>query len=207
MSSEPRRARLAAALLVSLCAACASSRLTQEPGLVPSWDRRHPADVPHVDVVLHARQLRFDVPVGTYFAPRWSRRSTAKQLDRVLAEFPFLQPAAAGATPYRLAIEATHATGGSKRWSKVGKMSNYLIPCVEETAVELEGRLLRDGQVVKTYEAVGTYKTKRHLLFLLWPLTWKNRAPGATTADTFRDLFLQVERDAAAWRATAQAVP
>ena len=50
---------------------------------------------------------------------------------------------------------------------------------------------------MKTYEAVGSYKIKRHLIFLVAPWMWGYRVPSNTMEDTFRDLFLQIHRDAA----------
>jgi hypothetical protein len=199
-----------ATLVCASLVGCATSRLTQEPGLVnaappidPAATVASAAGIPRVAIVLYARQLRFDVPVSSYFGPHWKRRSTAKRLGSAVAEFPFLIVAATDgssgthtAAPYRLVIEASHATGGNKKWSKLSKLTNYLVPSVEESAVELEGRLMRDGALVKTYEARGTYKTKKHLLFVLAPWMWKLSVPSRTTADTFRDLFLQVQRDA-----------
>ena len=158
----------------------------------------HP-QLPPITVVLYARQLRFDTPVDTYLGPHWSKRSTQSQLEKVASEFPFLQaPDAPNArpTPYRLVIEATHATDGNKRLSKISSMTKYLFPSTEHVAVELEGRLSRDGALIKTYEATGTYKTRKHLLFLLWPPAWGLGTSGDTTADTFRDLLLQIEQDA-----------
>jgi hypothetical protein len=171
---------------------------------VTAWDpaqRASTANLPSITVLLYARQLRFDVPVSAFIGPHWSKRATQRQLERVAAEFPFLRYGSTTGpeeTPYRLVIEATHATGGSKRMNTISRFTKYLIPCAEESAVELEARLSREGAPLKTYEAVGRYQTKRHLLFLLVPMRWNLSAPGETTADTFRDLFLQVERDAAA---------
>jgi hypothetical protein len=164
---------------------------------------------------MRPRQLKFDTPTSGHFGPNWKKRSLGKKLQSVLDEFPFVTMAPADETgeppelprPYALVIEATHATEGSAGWSKVSSMSKYIIPSAELSAVELEGRLLRDGALVKAYEARGTYKTRKHLLFLLAPWMWKLGAPGATAQDTFRDLLAQVERDAAAWSGGATASP
>ena len=189
-----------AAFTILCLSGCASTRLTQEPGLVAMRDSQgaHPA-LPKITVVLYTRQLRFDTPVDTYVSPHRSKRSTQQKLDRVAHEFPFLQAQGAPdavATPYRLTIEATHATGGNKKLSWISSMTKYLIPSTEHAAVELEARLLRDGTLMKTYEATGTCKTRKHLLFLLAPWMWGVGTAGDTTADTFRDLFLQIEQDA-----------
>ena len=193
--------RFGAVIAILCLAGCASRRLTQEPGLVAMRDPQaaHPS-LPKISVVLYARQLRFDTPVDTYLAAHWSKRSTQRKLERVAAEFPFLQAEGApdaAATPYRLVIEATHATGGNKKMSKISSMTKYIIPSTEHVAVELEGRLSRDGTPMKTYEATGTYRTQKHLLLLLVPWRWGLGVSGNTTADTFRDLILQIERDAA----------
>ncbi len=182
-------------------AGCASSRLTQEPGLVTAGhrvDASGPSTTPTVSVILHTRQLRFDAPVGSYFGPHWANSTTQKRLEQVLGEFPFLQPAApdAARSPYRLVIEATHATSGNKRLSTISSFTKYLIPCSEQHAVELVAVLLRGATPLKTYQSVGTYTTKRHLVFLLLPMRWGLRVAGDTTTDTFRDLFLQLQRDA-----------
>ena len=189
-----------AAVAILCLFGCASTRLTQEPGLVAIRNAQDPRpELPKITVVLYTRQLRFDTPVDTYFSPHWSKRSTRQQLDQVAREFPFLQAEGApdaAATPYRLAIEATHATDGNKKLSKISRLTKYLIPSTEHVAVELEARLSRDGTLMKTYEATGTYKTRKHLLLLLAPWMWGVGTSGDTTADTYRDLFLQIERDA-----------
>jgi len=188
-------------LLTSLClSGCATRPLTQQPGLVTTWDRSRDTrpSLPAIAVLLHTRQLRFDTPVSAYVGPHWTQRATLKQLERVLREFPFLQSTTSGSddTRYRLVIEATHATYGDKRLSAISKFTKYLIPSSERNAVELEATLSRDETLLKTYEAVGTYTTKRHVLYLLLPMTWGLHVRGETTAQTFRDLFLQIERDA-----------
>jgi hypothetical protein len=184
-------------------AGCATRPLSQQPGLVTGWDRAahpHPS-LPSIAVLIHTRQLRFDTPVAAYVGPHWAQRATLKQLEQVLQEFPFLHPSAPESnptqTPYRLVIEATHATYGDQRLSAIAKFTKYLIPSSERNAVELDAVLSKDGVPLKTFEAVGTYTTKRHLLYLLLPMTWGLNVKGETTAQTFRDLFLQIERDAA----------
>lgn len=190
-------------LLPSLCVAgCATRPLGHQPGLVTGWNQSqhtHPS-LPSIAVLIHTRQLRFDTPVAAYVGPQWAQRATRQQLERVLREFPFLHPATPESTKsptsYQLVIEATHATYGDKRLNTISKFTKYLVPSSERNAVELDAILLKDGVPLKTFEAVGTYTTKRHLLYLLLPMTWGLNVKGETTAQTFRDLFLQIERDA-----------
>ena len=189
-------------VLTIFVAGCARGRLAHEPGLVTDWDHQPfpaMAQPPELSLILHTRHLMFDKPSSSPVSKWWSKRKVRKQLGDVMEEFPFLGQAQweAKAAPYQLEIEATHAIQGSSFRSSLSSMTKYIIPVSETGVIELEAWLSRDGQPLKTYEAVGNYTIKRHLIFLILPWMWGPRVPSNTIEDTFRDLFLQIQRDAA----------
>ncbi len=182
---------------------CAQHRLAQEPGLVTQWDRRQPlasdAPAPDITLVLRTRYLKFGQPADPSMAKWWSKHKVREQLTDVMGEFPCLARARwdgeeAGA--YRLVIEATHAIRGRKFLNALSSTSRYVIPSSSTGAIELDALVARGDALLKRYDAVGTYAIKRHALFLLAPMWWGYRVPSATMEDTFRDLFLQLQRDA-----------
>ena len=190
-------------VLAMLVTGCANTRLSHEPGLVTAWDGgSFPAmeQPPEISLILHTRYLSFGQPSDSPVGKWWSKKKVRKQLEDVMGEFPFLGEAQWDAkdTSYRLVIEATHAIRGSKFHSGLSSTTKYIIPVSEKGFVELEAWLYRDAQLLETYEAVGSYKMKRHLLFLLVPWMWGTRVPSNTMEDTFRDLFLQIQEDATA---------
>ena len=191
-----------AVLGLSVCmAGCANTRLSHEPGLVTGWDRQpFPAmeRPPELSLVLHTRHLAFGQPSYSPVSKWWSKHKIRKQLKDVEGAFPFLSHAQWDGqdTPYRLEIEATHAIRGSKFRSELSSTTKYIIPVSEQGFVELDAWLYRGSELLGTYEAVGSYKRSRHLLFLLVPWMWGYQVPSHTMEDTFRDLFLQIQQDA-----------
>lgn len=183
-----------------LVAGCAQTRLSQEPGLVRGWDRSQaPAALhtPTISLELYSRHLSFGEPVESPIGKWWTKRSVRQQLEDTLDEFPFLARAAwnDNTIPSRLVIEATHATQGNKKLHWLSETTKYVIPCTYQASVALEARLFHGPTLVKRYEAVGTYRVRRHLLWLLTPWTWHPRALTETMKDTFRDLLLQLQQD------------
>lgn len=196
------RAWLGILVLAIVVAGCARGRLSHEPGLVTDWDHQPfpaMAQPPELSLILHTRHLMFHRPSSSPVSKWWSTHKVRKQLNDVMGEFPFLGRAQweATAAPYQLEIEATHAIQGSSFRSSLSSMTKYIIPASETGVIELEAWLSRDGQPLKTYEAVGNYTIKRHLIFLILPWMWGKSVPSDTIEDTFRDLFLQIQRDAA----------
>ena len=189
-------------VLAMLVTGCANTRLSHEPGLVTAWGGGpFPAMTrpPELALILHTRHLAFGQPSSSLVSKWWSKKKIRKQLKDVEGEFPFLSRAQwdAKGTPYRLEIEATHAIRGSKFHSGLSSTTKYIIPVSEKAFVELEAWLYRGPELLNTYEAVGSYKIKRHLLFLLVPWMWGYKVPSTTMEDTFRDLFLQIQQNAA----------
>jgi len=120
-----------------------------------------------------------------------------KQMRAVMEEFPCLARAIwDGEAPYQLAIEATHAVRGSAVWAFFNRTSYSLIPSSDESEIELIAAVARGDRRLAVYEATGTYRTKRHLFWVLLPPAWKRQVPRRTAEDTFRDLFLQIQQDA-----------
>jgi hypothetical protein len=182
-----------------LVSGCARARLSQEPGLL-TQPRQAAArgPVPRLSLTVHPRHLEFDSPAGAGFIKPWYKSKLRAELDAVLGEFPVLANASWDApdAPYRLVIEATHAVRGSGMRNKIASTVHFLIPSSDTGHVELEADLFRGAQRLKSYEASGSYKSTRHLLFLLTPWLWRTGLPAAVMRDTFRDLLLQLERDA-----------
>ena len=181
-----------------------------------AWDRAPltaAAPAPDLAVKLYTRHLSFGEPGESPFSKWWTKRKLHEQLKDVKAEFPFLaharwEPAEdAEEAPYRLVIEATHAIEGNKTLHWFSATSRYLIPSSETGVIDLHGRVYRGETLLKAYDAVGRYRNKRHLVFLALPWLWGYRVPSRTMEDTFRDLFLQVQRDAATLFSTRGAPP
>jgi hypothetical protein len=195
-----------------LASGCSRARLSQEPGLVTSWDRQRPAasaPAPIIALAVHPRHLEFDAPASAGLAKPWYKRKLRAQVEEVVGEFPFLANARWASSddltsevpieaPYRLVVEATHAVRGSGMRNKIASTVHFVIPSSDKGYVELEADVYRGAERLKTYEATGSYKTTRHLLFLLAPWMWRTGVPQATMRDTCRDLFLQIQRDASA---------
>jgi len=171
---------------------------------VSAWDRAPlttSAPAPDLAVMLYTRHLMFGEPAESLVSKWWTKQKLHEQLRDVQDEFPFLaqaqwEPADETGIPYRLVIEATHAIEGKKLLSVVSATSRYVIPSAQTGVIDLRGRLSRGQTLLKTYEAVGRYRCKRHLVFLALPWMWGYKVPSRTMEDTFRDLFLQIQRDA-----------
>ncbi len=187
------------AIAVSLTG-CAQTRLSHEPGLVTTWDRRPlpPTTFPTtLPVILHTRYLEFDQPSDPSFEKWWSKYKVRHQLEDVIGEFPFLALVSSDEAPTgdRVVVEATHAIRGNKFLNTISQSTHYAIPSSARGAIELDARVYRNGQPPTSYSAVGTYAIKRHILFLALPFLWGYKVPARTMEDTFRDLFLQIQRD------------
>jgi hypothetical protein len=197
------RMRLSALLTLScalLCTGCAYTHLSQHPDLAPS---RTPADevisaAPKVQVVLYFRELKFNAPDTGFFSSHWSKSSAQRKLTRVLKEFSaFTADLDASAVPSRMVIEATHDTEGNLKVSTLCRLTKYIVPCTEEHRIVVDAVLTREGQAPKTYEAAGSYRVRKHLLWLLLPFRWHRSVPGDTAMNAFRDVLIQAERDVA----------
>lgn len=94
-----------------------------------------------------------------------------------------------------MVIEATHAIRGNKFLNTVSQSTYCAIPSSSRGVIELDARVYRTGQPPTSYSAVGTYAIKRHVLLLALPFVWGYKVPARTMEDTFRDLFLQIQRD------------
>jgi hypothetical protein len=187
------------AIAVSLTG-CAQTRLSHEPGLVATWNRQPlPAtsSPAKLTLMLYTRYLEFDQPSDPSIAKWWSKHKVRHQLEDVIGEFPFLTLATSDGIPPedRVVVEATHAIRGNKFLNTISQSTHYLIPSSARGVIELDARVYRTNQPPTFYEAVGTYAIKRHALFLALPFLWGYKVPARTMEDTFRDLFLQIQRD------------
>jgi len=129
----------------------------------------------------------------------WSKRKVQEQLQTTMDAYPFLRQRTANtaSAPYRLVIEATHRVEGSKFVHAVGQMSYHVIPSTERRSFELEGRVYRNAEKLRTYEAAEFYQTRRQILFLATPWLWRPSLSAEAMQDAFRRLFQQIQTDAA----------
>ena len=112
-----------------------------------------------------------------------------------MRDFPFLVPTNTSDTPYLLHIESTHKSQGNFFLGMISAVSLCAIPFREDDSIEIVARLYRGKEILKTYEASGGFQARCHLFYFVsrkWPL----HEPVSVIADTFRDLFLQIEGDA-----------
>lgn len=179
---------------------CAQTPLSHEPGLVTTWNRQPlPATSfpTKLTLILYTRYLEFDQPSDPSLEKWWSKHKVRHQLEDVMGEFPFLAPVASDEVPTgdRVVVEATHAIRGNKPLNTISQSTHYLIPSSARGVIELDAWVYRDSRLLNTYEAVGTYAIKRHLLFVALPFLWGYKVPARTMEDAFRDLFLQIQRD------------
>jgi hypothetical protein len=183
-----------------LVSSCANTHLTQHPGLASSRPPASPSApaAPAVSVVLYPRKLKFNAPATGFLGSHRSAYAMRGRLNTVLKEFPAFALEREGVSaPYRLVIEATQSIDGNKSLSTLCGMSKYLIPCREEHQIVMDAVLTRGGQSPKTYEATGSYRVRKHLLWLLVPFKWHRDVPSRTAMDAFRDILIQAERDVA----------
>lgn len=198
-SARTRIALLASLLILT---GCAQRRLTHEPGLVSAWDRSQPfpadSPSPQIALVIHPRYLEYGKPTEPGVAKWWSKHKVRHQVDDVIGEFPFLRQARPTdvEAPYRLEIEATHAIRGNKTLHWFSGATYGLIPEKATGVIELDAVVAQGVQALKSYTATGSYAITRQALLMLLPMKWGYKVPAATMEDTFRDLFLQIQRDA-----------
>lgn len=180
---------LAIAILSLQTIGCATSILgpTHSPGLVDNWSQRS-----EPVLTMEAPPIDLGVQVDTTFkgrpVPGWSNAMSQKNyrewFRNQLKYFPILSGADYDLpnAPYRLEV-----TG---MWS--------LLTSGQETSLELQGVLYRNGTPVRTYKAKGSHRVDMRLIGM--PRKYPNRLglfKRVPTYDgTIRDLLLQIERDA-----------
>jgi hypothetical protein len=186
-----------------LAPGCAYKQLAHQPGLTHAAHAQaaDPAVTPNVSLVLHARYLQFGKPLGPSLEKWWAKQQIhlRKRLEEKCAGVPFLKAARWDApdAAYRIVLETTFDTRGSKARYAVTEFSKYLIPSSDEGVVWVVARLYRKGALLREYEAQGTYRTRRHLIFALLPMLWHSKVPATVAEDTVRDVFLEIAQDAA----------
>jgi len=114
-----------------------------------------------------------------------------------MREFPFMASVKLETSdaPYRLEIDATHAIRSNPWMTILSVWSLFLIPSRTEASLELAARLYHSSRLLKTYQAMGSYQSTAHLVFL--PVSFRRQSIALRSKeDTFRDLFLQIQRDA-----------
>jgi hypothetical protein len=123
-----------------------------------------------------------------------AKRAVERGCDAALKRLPFLSQAKRrhNSAPYRLVIEATHATRRDQRKVVLSALTLFLIPTHQELSLELEAHLYQNSTLLKTYEAAGTHRFHLHLFNGLS----SHSIPEQTIQDTFCDLFLQIQQDA-----------
>ena len=82
-----------------------------------------------------------------------------------------------------------------KSWrEELSIFSLFIIPYHVERRIEVRARLFKKEQLLRTYESVGSYRVRIHLVFL--PLgIWQRRVEAETRRDTLRDVLLLMQRD------------
>ena len=185
-----------------LAAGCAYQPIAQKPelGLSTGLAASAFAIQPDVSLALYTRFLSFGSPLGPSMEKWWAKQQThlRTRVDAIARQTPWLasarwdDPKAA----YRLVLETTFDTRGNKARYLLTDFSKYLIPSSDEGVVSVTARVYRGPTELHTYEAEGTYRTRRHILFLLLPLFWHGQVPGKVAQDTVKDVLLEITNDA-----------
>ncbi len=199
------------AVLGAFALGCAYKPLTQTSGPVQSAASLDSAVVksagalpssltPAISLSLHARYLHFGKPMGPSMEKWWAKQQTKlrARVQDMQCQTPWLVSARwddAEAID-RLVLETTFDTRGSKARYWITEFSKYLVPSSDEGVVSVRARVYRKGALVREYEAEGTYRTRRHLIFLFLPMMWHSTVPGKVAENTIQDALLAVEHDA-----------
>ena len=188
--------------MLCLVTSCAYQALAQKPGLVLSMDlaASAPAIKPDVSLTLYTRFLSFGSPLGPSMEKWWAKQQThlRSRVDVIARQTPWLasarwdDPKAA----YRLVLETTFDTRGNKARYMLTDFSKYLIPSSDEGVVSVTARVSHGPTELHAYEAEGTYRTRRHILFLLLPMLRHGQVPGKVAEDTIKDVLLEIANNA-----------
>jgi len=119
-----------------------------------------------------------------------------EELLKVAKEFPFLERANFDVSDaaYRIVVDTVQEDKGTETQAFLTGFTLFLLPMKSGATYELTGTVSRGSQKLKTYQATGDFNMIFHLLFIL-PVTWRPGVIAATLDDTYRDLFLQIQRD------------
>ena len=188
------------ALTTLLIGGCALPNPTHHPGLATRWNPQAASPIPPVttalpiDIVLHThRTFIDDRPSSSWLMTGMAKRAVERGCNEALKRFPFLSLAKQrrDGAPYRLVIEATHATRRNQAKVVLSALTLFLIPANQELSLELEAHLYQDSTLLKTYEATGTHRFHPNWFNALS----SHSIPKQTIQDTFCDLFLQIQQD------------
>ena len=191
---------IALALLCAFSSGCLLWTGERIPNLVGTGAKPGISTQPRIEVVLHHVHTMDGKDAGGA-ATDASYKVFKESFERVRSETPFLAASGVGIVKpdYVLDLETEVAEHG-KTGAIVSGATLMLIPAFPSSDVIIRGTLEDPaGNVIGHYDASGEMKGVIQLLLLpLFPVTLFTMPGKDLYDDTFRDIFLLVEKDLAA---------